>query len=390
MKKVIYLWLVRLVAGMVRNRTPREIVYVMSFGNNQEFIRALAQRARQCGTPVTVLYRPNCAAAARQLAADGIRAQVFTDGLRFLGCPLRLIMNARLLFCDNYYAFLAGCPFNHQKTTVIQVWHANGAVKSFGWEEPRTQHRSRADKRRFQRVYNQFDEYVVGSTQMARVFAQSYHVPESRMRVLGYPRSDRLFDQTWRQQTPARIYDQYPELREKEVILYAPTYREDAAGKPVFQVPNDFEQIVAALSPKQRLVIKLHPHVQAMEQAFVKRFGQQVMLIPDFTTEDLLTVTDCLITDYSSVIFDYVVLPNAGRMIFYWYDEAAYQQQVGLQPDMKTWLPGPVCQTAQEVSAALQSSSNQANLATFNAQWNTMNDGEATRRVLDTYLPVNK
>ena len=87
MKKVIYLWLVRLVAGMVRNRTPREIVYVMSFGNNQEFIRALAQRARQCGTPVTVLYRPNCAAAARQLAADGIRAQVFTDGLRFLGRP---------------------------------------------------------------------------------------------------------------------------------------------------------------------------------------------------------------------------------------------------------------------------------------------------------------
>ena len=390
MKKVIYLWLVRLVAGIVKKRAPQEIVYVMSFSNNQEFIRALTQRARQLGVSVTVLYKPNCATAARQLAADGVRVMAFMDGVLFLGQPLRVVMNARLLFCDNYYAFLAGCPLDHTQTKVIQVWHANGAVKSFGWEEPRTQHRSRADKRRFQRVYNQFDEYVVGSTQMARVFTRSYHVPESRMRVLGYPRSDRLFDQTWRQRTPARIYEQYPELRGKEVILYAPTYREDAAGKPFFQIPSDFAQIVAALTPNQRLVVKLHPHVRASEQEFVKRFGQQVMMIPTFTTEDLLPVTDCLITDYSSVIFDYAVLPNAGRMIFYWYDEVEYQRQVGLQPDMATWLPGPVCRTAREVSAALQSESNQDNLATFNAQWNTMNDGEATRRVLDTYLPVNK
>lgn len=390
MKKVVYLWLVRLVAGMVKNQKPREIVYVMSFGNNQDFIRALAQRARQLGMPITILYKPNCVTAAQQLAADGIKVQTFTEGVRFLGRPLRIIMNARLLFCDNYYAFLAGCPFNHKQTTVIQVWHANGAVKSFGWEEPRTQQRSRADKRRFQRVYDQFDEYIVGSTQMARVFARSYHVPESRMRVLGYPRSDRLFDQTWCMQTPNRIYKQYPELQGKEVLLYAPTYREDAAGKPVFHIPDDFAQIVAKLSSQQRLIIKLHPHVQATEQALIKRFGRQVMVIPDFTTEDLLTVTDCLITDYSSVIFDYAVLPNAGRMVFYWYDEAEYQRRVGLQPGMAAWLPGPVCRNAREVSAALQSRSGQANLATFNAQWNTMNDGEATRRVLDAYLPVNK
>ncbi|MFK5676352.1 CDP-glycerol glycerophosphotransferase family protein [Ligilactobacillus sp. LYQ60] len=390
MKKVIYLWLVRLVAGMVKNRAPQEIAYVMSFGNNQEFIRALAQRARQLGVPITILYKPNCVATAQQLAADGIKVQAFTEGLCFLGRPLRVIMNARLLFCDNYYAFLAGCPFDHQQTTVVQVWHANGAVKSFGWEEPQTRQRSRADKRRFQRVYDQFDEYVVGSTQMARVFARSYHVPESRGRVLGYPRSDRLFDQTWRTQIPNRIYKQYPELQGKEVFLYAPTYREDAVGKPVFNIPDDFAQIVAGLSSKQRLIIKLHPHVQATEQAFIKRFGRQVMVIPDFTTEDLLTVTDCLITDYSSVIFDYAVLPNAGRMIFYWYDEAEYQQRVGLQPDMAAWLPGPICRNAREVSAALQSKNGQANLVSFNAQWNTMNDGEATRRVLDTYLPVNK
>lgn len=386
MKKVIYIWLISLVSRWKRVNDPQDVVYLMSFAGNEHLIKAFADLAKQLGRNFTVLYLPQCQAAAAKLAAKGIQTIEFADGFDFLLHKLQIVMQARLLLCDNYYAFLSGCAFKPQ-THVVQLWHANGAIKTFGWEELTTSQRSAADKRRFQKVYDQFDEYLVGSKKMAQVFAQSYHVPQTRMNVIGYSRTDQLFNKSWQIQVPQKIKTQYPCLIGKEVILYTPTYREDKTGKPTMNLPEDFKQFVNQLSDNQRLIIKLHPHVKAAEKQLKQQLNSdKVIWVDDFSTNDLLLIADRLITDYSSVIFDYSLLPNAKQILFYCYDYDQYAQQVGIQADFKSWIPGKMVTTTVELINEVQQPLEATDFTQFNQLWNTANDGHATERVLQNEL----
>lgn len=369
-----------------RVNDPQDVVYLMSFAGNEHLIKAFADLAKQLGRNFTVLYLPQCQAAAAKLAAKGIQTVEFSDGFDFLLHKLQIVMRARLLLCDNYYAFLSGCAFKPQ-THVVQLWHANGAIKTFGWEELTTSQRSAADKRRFQKVYDQFDEYLVGSKKMAQVFAQSYHVPQTRMNVIGYPRTDQLFNKSWQIQVSQKIKAQYPCLIRKEVILYTPTYREDKTGKPTMNLPEDFKQFVNQLSDNQRLIIKLHPHVKAAEKQLKQQLNSdKVIWVDDFSTNVLLLIADRLITDYSSVIFDYSLLPNAKQILFYCYDYDQYAQQVGIQADFKSWIPGKMVTTTAELINEVQQPLEATDFTQFNQLWNTANDGHATERVLQNEL----
>ncbi|MCT4490231.1 CDP-glycerol glycerophosphotransferase family protein, partial [Levilactobacillus parabrevis] len=106
-------------------RRQRNFVYLMSFGDNLAFIRALAQ-ASPVDRPLVVFYRPQQERAAQRLARSGIDVRPFRDDLAFVLKGIPQIMRARVLFCDNYYAFLGGLH-HPQRMRIVQVWHAAGA-----------------------------------------------------------------------------------------------------------------------------------------------------------------------------------------------------------------------------------------------------------------------
>ena len=374
-----------------RAKDPQNIVYLMSFAGNEHLIEAYADLAKKYDREFILMYLPQCKDAAMKLQKRGIKVVEFQDGFDFLLNKLQLVMNARLLLCDNYYAFLSGCQFDHQKTHVVQLWHANGAIKTFGWEELTTAQRSKSDKRRFQKVYDQFDEYLVGSRKMAEIFTNSYHVSETRMNVIGYPRTDILFDKNWQMQVSQKILDKYPDLSRKEIILYTPTYREDDHGNPTMNLPEDFEQLIQSLNGNQRLIIKLHPHLKAFENQLKNQWQYpNLVWIDDFSTNDLLLVADRLITDYSSVIFDYTLLPNAKQAIFYCYDYDEYAKRVGIQADFKEWIPGKLLTTTKDLVSVLEEPLRKTDFTAFNQLWNTANDGQATNRVLQNAVQYLK
>lgn len=377
MKKAIYIWLVRVVSWWAHFKPTNQVIYLMSFGDNLDFIRQL--NARTTGR-LTVYYLPAAAAGARQLAQAGVRTCPFQDSVRMVFSAVPPMTRAADLFVDNYFAFTAGL-YRQPGQRVIQLWHAAGAVKAFGWGDPQTSLRSTSDQHRFQAVYDQITDYVVGADKMGAVFATSYHVSRDRMRVLGYPRSDRYRHTAWVQRTADAIYAQYPQFRDHEVVLYAPTYR---AGVQ-FELPSDFKTLT--LQPNQLLVVKLHPHLAAQATRLQQQYPNLITLVPEFSTDELLTVTNTLISDYSSVIFDYALLSNCQKMIFYVYDWQTYQQTVGLQADFKQWAPGPLVTTAAELAIVLAAPPEPLQLTTFNQLWNTQNDGSATARTLAYFYP---
>lgn len=169
----------------------RRVIYLMSFDNNLKFILAVAKTLTDPADMV-VYYRPAVEAAATRLAAYGITVISYQDNVSFVLHGIPQMMRAKLMFCDNYYAFLGGLK-HPRNCRIVQLWHANGAIKRFGFGDPKTALRSKTDQHRFQRVYNQFDDFVVASEAMGHVFEESYRVPASRIQLLGYPRSDRFF-----------------------------------------------------------------------------------------------------------------------------------------------------------------------------------------------------
>ncbi|UQS86531.1 CDP-glycerol glycerophosphotransferase family protein [Nicoliella spurrieriana] len=354
----------------------------MSFENNLRLIKRMAS-SMPSGQSLIVFYEPDTEASATDLAAFGVSTYQFQDGLSFVFKSLPIIMGARLIFCDNYYAFLGGL-IHSAKMRVIQLWHANGAIKKFGWEDSQTKQRSKSDQKRFQLVYNQFDEYVVASKTMGTVFKNSYHVPFDRMQLLGYPRSDRFFKDDWLAHARDRVYAVAPELRDKRVILYAPTYRDGIEFNP----PADLAEAITA-DAQAEVVVKLHPLLKNQEAVIadqnIQSGNSKIHFYNQLSTADLLSVTDTLITDYSSVAFDFTLLPNAHSMLFFMFDLKEYQQKPGIQSDLLNWLPSqPILKTA-DLAVAIKKNQ-RTDFTKFNQHWNTYNDGFATKRVIDRYI----
>ncbi|MBW1605514.1 CDP-glycerol glycerophosphotransferase family protein [Lactobacillus sp. Sy-1] len=354
----------------------------MSFDNNLRLIKRMASELPS-GQSLIVLYEPDTEAGATDLEAFGITTYQFEEGLSFAFKLLPIIMSSRLVFCDNYYPFLGGLVHS-SGLKIIQLWHANGAIKKFGWADPMTAKRSKSDQHRFQSVYNQFDEYVVASKTMGRVFENSYHVPFERMQMLGYPRSDRFFKADWQTHAQSRVYVVAPELKDKRVILYAPTYRDGLAFTP----PADLLEAIT-VDPAAEVVVKLHPLLKNKEAELaaenLKSGSNRIHFYNQLSTSDLLSVTNTLITDYSSVAFDYSLLPNAHSMLFFMFDLAEYQKNPGIQSDLLNWLPSKPILTSAELAAAIKQNA-KTDFTNFNQHWNTYNDGQATKRVIDRYI----
>lgn len=154
----------------------------MSFGNNLNFIARLAD-ALPDRNQLLVLYRPSVEVEATELAALGIPVMPFQDNVHFVLEGVPKIMQARLIFCDNYYAFLGGLVHpRHAK--IVQLWHANGAIKRFGWGDPKTVQRSKTDQRRFQRSITSSMTMLLRRKRWARCLKKATGSPQNACNYL--------------------------------------------------------------------------------------------------------------------------------------------------------------------------------------------------------------
>ncbi|MHC9532725.1 CDP-glycerol glycerophosphotransferase family protein [Dellaglioa sp. L3N] len=385
-KKTIYLLLIRIISLINFSKKSANVAYLMSFGGNNHFIQQLNQRCLDNNQHLIVYYQPAMASEVKNSQRLGIETKLFVENLSFIFKLMPLIAKSELIFVDNYFAFLAKM-YTKKTTKIIQLWHANGAIKSFGWDEPKTARRSSTDKKRFQAVYNKFDNFIVASAKMGSVFIKSYDIAPDKVLELGYPASDKFQDSQWQDKTMKKIFARYPDLVNKKIILYAPTYREDTNGNVILEIPDDFSNIQDLLNDDTKLIIKLHPHLKDKEIELKERLSKDIIWADEYSTGELLAITNCLITDYSSVVFDFSLLPNAEQVLFYCFDYQIYADSIGIQSDFYDWAPGIIVQTMDELVRTYKKGQNSdRQLATFNLLWNTANDGYATKRVLDYYI----
>ncbi|MCT1176726.1 CDP-glycerol glycerophosphotransferase family protein [Pediococcus pentosaceus] len=374
--KKIYLLLVRLARlAFGAKKAQYQVAYFMSFAGNETFIRELV---KQFGSDeVLIVYKTNVKENVLQLQQVHIIKHAIEFKKFQVTSFVKGIKLALVTLFDNYYPELSAIN-KTKKDYFIQMWHANGAIKAFGWEDPSTYHRSVEDQQRFQRVYDSFDQIVVGSEKMADVFQRSWHVASDKIDRIGYPRTDKYFEESWIEKARKKIQTKLPELTQKRVILYAPTYRKDVS----FSLPDDWHKI--KVPQDAVLIVRLHPHLANVERQIVDASPDRVIMVDHFiSTQELLCVADTLITDYSSIAFDFSLLDNARSVIFFTYDLEEFERTVGIQASFKAAFLNQMVNTVEQLNDAILFGNSDKNVIhKLNQQWNTLNDGHSSARLI--------
>lgn len=204
---------------------------------------------------------------------------------------------------------------------VVQIWHASGAVKKFGYQALDTEEGKSRDVAKLMCMHKNYDYVIAPSDITKHIFSEAFNIQEEKIVKLGLPRLEYITNKKY--DKSEEIYTEYPELKNKKVILYVPTFRK---GKNV-----DLSEVLnySLDKEKYKLIIKLHP----LENANIP---DEYKINSKYTSYDLIKIADYIITDYSILSIEASIL---GKPIFlYLYDWEEYNQNRGLNIDLNKEL----------------------------------------------------
>lgn len=253
-----------------------------------------------------------------------------------MDAAIQTVYSSKVVVTDDYfYLFRKFGKKPGQK--IVQLWHAAGAFKKFGMDG--TSLFPEVD-----RLYHKdYDLVSVSGENVRGIYAGAFGVEEERVKAYGIPRTDKLLNAEYVSQVRKRILTEHPNLAGKQIILYAPTFR-DGKGqdKHEFRPEMDFESLSHSLKENQVFLICPHP---VMQNRIVPGSYENIIQVEDFTTNEMMCVADLLITDYSSVIFEFSLLDKP--MVFYCYDYDEYNRDFYL--DYEKDLPGKLLRSYSEL-----------------------------------------
>lgn len=220
--------------------------------------------------------------------------------------------------------------FKKSGVKVIQVWHATGAIKKFG-----------NDIKRDYKIKN-YDYILATSEKWKKPYSTAFNVDESDVIVTGLPQSDILFSEKKMGEYKNYMLNKYPQIKGKKVVLFAPTFRGDPIKDARYK-EIDIDYIKESLGDEYAFIYKLHPSLGERRISNDKN----IINANKESIIKLFSVTDYLITDYSSIVFDFSILNKP--IILFTPDLEEYKKDRGMYIDYESSMPGPICKSEEEV-----------------------------------------
>jgi CDP-glycerol glycerophosphotransferase len=235
------------------------------------------------------------------------------------------------------------------ETTYIQTWHGT-PLKRMGFDSPSLERAGAATRRRHLAMMRRWSVLLVPSEYFVETFVRSYRY-EGRLERHGLPRNDLLVrgvDEDWRRAKKRELG--LP--TDRRLVLYCPTFRDRARrlGK-AYDLPFDIDVLQRELSGEFFLMLRTHYLDAYRLKERYHPFAANVSAHHDVT--ELMLVADVLVTDYSSVMFDFA---NTGRpMVFYVHDYEDYvRDERGTYVDLPDVAPGPLVSDTDALVSALR------------------------------------
>jgi CDP-ribitol ribitolphosphotransferase len=268
-------------------------------------------------------------------------------------------------------------------TKLVQVWHACGAFKKWGYS---VADKSFGDDKRTLDLYSPHKNYnlvAVSGDAVCWAYEEAFGLQNKPgiVKALGVSRTDVFFDQQCRLQACSHLEQLGAFVKERKIILYAPTFRGDIRYA---KSPEQLDlQTLYPLREKYVLLVKQHPFVKKKMEVPAEYADFCMEITDQLSMEELLMVADICITDYSSIVFEYSLMQKP--ILFFAYDLEGYYDERGFYYPYEEFVPGPVVRTTQELLAVIEDITGYDfnRLREFRQRYMNGCDGRSTERILE-------
>lgn len=276
------------------------------------------------------------------------------------------------------------------ETTYIQTWHGT-PLKRLAMDMEVINMGGELNLQKYQREFlhstKQWDYLISPNNYSTNIFTSAFKFHKEMLEI-GYPRNDILVNAKEADIKKLKKKLRLPE--DKKIILYAPTWRDDEYHNEKefrFNLNMDLDAMAQSLKEEYILILKVHYYVKEQFDASIYD-GFVHYFTAEQDIQQLYLVSDILITDYSSVMFDYSLLKRP--IIFYTYDYEKYAEEIrGFYFNLEDEAPGPIVRTTEKLIEAIQTAEENVEgkykklYENFRKKYNHLDDGRASERVID-------
>ncbi len=284
-----------------------------------------------------------------------------------------------------------------EHTVYLQTWHGTPLKKLAADMKEVHMPGTETDKykKNFIAEASKWDNLISPNPYSTEIFSRAFQVPQEKIIESGYPRNDILY----KGNTPEKIQEIKNRIgipAGKKVILYAPTWRDDqfySIGRYKFDLQLDLNQMKQELGDEYVVLLRLH-YLIAEDLDLSPYEGFAYNLSKHGDINELYLISDLLVTDYSSVFFDFANLNRP--MLFYVYDIDSYRDKLrGFYFDFESQSPGPLVKTTGELIQAIRGVEARGFepdpfMEEFYNRFCSLEDGNASQRVVEKVFAPSK
>ena len=267
----------------------------------------------------------------------------------------------------------------------IQLFHGNGVLKKMGYDVDNSKERVELEH------VKDWDYYIANDENDEKVIRSSTGY-NGKVEIFGMACVDNVIKYSKDVKFKNNVLKQLgidKIAKNKKILLYAPTFRDFDLDKEIVDVP-----ILKLSELKDYIVIvRLHPLVKDKVNKDLFKYANIVNGCNYPDCSGILAISDLLITDYSSIFYEY--LPLDLPIVFYPYDYERYVElRGGFYVDYKNELPGPICYSEKELFDTINNIDNLYNKYTekrkkFIKKYDSLSDGESSKRFVDKLISGN-
>lgn len=282
-------------------------------------------------------------------------------------------MTSKVIIIDNTNIYFAYIMLKKQQK-LIHVGHGCcGPLKKLAMDRP-----SYNIHEKF--CNDQYDDFLVASDSAAKYYASAYGIKKEAFTKIGHPCIDLLIHN--QKEYEKEFFEKYPDLINKKIIVYMPTFRltSDIIERN-YDYEIDWDKLDKYLEEKDYIfLIKRHPVMLQNDIKIIKKEYNNIIDIDDISHYSLMVASDLLITDYSSVFQEYLLLDKP--IIFYCPDLESYSKSTGLYCKIPDDLPGTFCKSHEELIYALDNPIKKTDYSYYKDKFVKYCDGNSTKNVL--------
>ena len=277
-----------------------------------------------------------------------------------------------------------------KETKLIQLWHGCGIIKGLGMSTAGMEGPEFKTLEEYKEYpeFSGYDLVTIPSEAERPVFEEFMGrepgAPE--IKAIGVSRTDEFFSDAYREKCRRKLYERIPAAEDKKVILYAPTFR---GLEPERYAPDelDIKAFAEKLSDRYILIIKHHQTAKKLPEIpeeYRDSFAFDMTHGSGMDINELMTVSDICITDYSSLMFEFSLFERP--VVFFMFDKDEYKESRGMYYSFDELAEcGPVFTTNEEVIDYIdhvEERFDSSRVAAFRDKYMNACDGHATERII--------